>query len=444
VTRALAILLFLGVLPACALAHDDGKDAHDAAPPNLGDVYHGGLGAGGFSAAGMTLLAHMPINTIGGGPATVGNDIWGWTDPLTSREYVLYGRSDGTAFIDVTDPRQPVFLGSLATATRTSVWRGLKVYDNRAYVIADRAGDHGMQVFDLTQLRGVTSPTTFSAIPGAHYSGVTFVHNISINEATGYAYLLGSNRSGGGLHILDVRQPVPTFAGEFSADGYTHDAQIVVYHGPDADHAGREIAMASNEDTLTIVDVTNKLAPTMLSRTGYPDHGYAHQGWLTDDHRYFLMDDEWDGNPYLGGEIQQTRTHLWDVRDLDAPTYLGFYSGETVANDHNLFIRGRYAFESNYTSGLRVIDLARVADGELREIAFFDTYPADDAATFNGTWGNYPYFASGTIAINDRQNGLFLVRLDVPEPSSADQVFSFIAAMCIIAAWPRRLTCIAD
>jgi choice-of-anchor B domain-containing protein len=401
-------------------AHElDGKGEHDSAPPVWGEVYQGGAGSGGFSASGVTLLAHMPLNTIGGGPGILGNDIWGWTDPLTAKEYVLYGRSDGTSFIDVTIPTEPVYLGNLPSHTGTSVWRAIKVYGNRAYIAADRNGAHGLQVFDLAQLRGVTAPATFSEIPGAHYFGVSFVHNIAVNEETGYLYLLGSSASRGGLHILDVRNPVPAFAGDFADDGYTHDAQVVVYRGPDAAYAGREIAFAANEDTLTIVDVTNKTGPTMLSRTGYPERGYAHQGWLTADQRYFLLDDEWDGFPDFGGHVQPTRTHLWNVADLDAPVYLGFYSGTTVANDHNLYIRGRYAFEANYTSGLRVIDLAEIDRGRLREIAFFDTYPADDAPTFNGAWGNYPFFPSGTIVVNDRQNGLFVLRLEVPEPGAA-------------------------
>ena len=196
------------------------------------------------------------------------NDVWGWTDPTTAREYVLLGRSDGTAFIDVTSPVNPVYLGSLPSYTGTSVWRGVKVYADRAYIVSDRNGSHGVQVFDLTQLRGITVPTTFSEIAAAHYDGVTSAHNIAINEQSGFAYIVGSDRAAGGLHILDIRQTVPVLAGEFFADGYTHDVQVVNYGGPDADHAGREIAFASNEDTLTIVDVTNKSAPTLVARTG--------------------------------------------------------------------------------------------------------------------------------------------------------------------------------
>jgi choice-of-anchor B domain-containing protein len=416
--NVLSLGLALG-LAANVSAHDD-KDADHSSPPVPGEIYHGGAGGGPFAARNMDLLAHMPLNTLGGAPDSLANDIWGWTDPTTAREYVLLGRSDGTAFIDVTSPTNPLYLGSLPSYTGTSVWRGVKVYADRAYIVSDHNGAHGVQVFDLTQLRGVTTPTTFSEIPAAHYNGVTSAHNIAINEESGFAYVVGSDRAAGGLHILDIRQTVPTLAGEFSADGYTHDVQVVNYRGPDTDYAGGEIAFAANEDTLTIIDVTNKSAPSLVARTGYPEYGYAHQGWLTEDHRFFLMDDEYDGYPPRGGAMQNTRTHIWDVSDLDAPLYKGYFAGSTFANDHNLYVRGNFAFESNYTSGLRVFDLSQIADGVAREVAFLDSYPPDDATTFDGTWGNYPFFDSGTIAISDRQHGLLLARLSLAGDANAD------------------------
>lgn len=87
----------------------------------------------------------------------------------------------------------------------------------------------------------------------------------------------------------------------------------MVYRGPDARYNGREICFNANEDTLTIVDVTDKSAPTMLARKFYPGKGYAHQGWLTEDHRHFLLDDEKDETKLR----VNSRTHIFDVSDLD-------------------------------------------------------------------------------------------------------------------------------
>ncbi|MDQ4004869.1 MAG: NEW3 domain-containing protein, partial [Actinomycetota bacterium] len=63
---------------------------------------------------------------------------------------------------------------------------------------------------------------------------------------------------------------------------------------------------------------------------------------------------------------------------------------------------------------LRVLDTAFVDDAQnprLQRAAFFDTYPANDDPIFEGTWSNYPFFESGTIAVSGINEGLFLVRL---------------------------------
>ena len=188
------------------------------------------------------------------------------------------------------------------------------MYADHAFVVSE-AGDHGMQVFSLARLRAVASPpVVFTA--DAHYPGFSNAHNVVIDETSGFAYAVGTNTCAGGLHMVDIRAPkAPVFAGCYAEDGYTHDAQCLVYRGPDTPHRGRQICFAANEDTLTLVDVTEKSAPRLLSRTGYAGAGYTHQGWLTEDHVYFLVDDEFDeirsGHP--------TRTWVWDVSDLDAP-----------------------------------------------------------------------------------------------------------------------------
>ena len=181
--------------------------------------------AEGFACDSIDLYQNMSLSAMN---ATYANDIWGWTDPQTGNEYALVGLSDGTAFVDISDPNAPVNLGKMPSATGSSLWRDIKVYDNHAFVVADNAGNHGMQVFDLTRLRSVTNPPeTFTA--DANYNGVSGnrpngSHNIAINEDSGFAYIIGSDDCAGGLHMVNIQTPTsPTFAGCFSSDGYTHD-----------------------------------------------------------------------------------------------------------------------------------------------------------------------------------------------------------------------------
>ena len=385
-----------------------------------GEVQCGGSGeAGGFKCRDVDLLAFLPASALGARRGIRLNDLWGWTDPETGREYALVGRMDGTAFVDVTDPSRPVYLGELPMhqGARANIWRDIKVYRNHAFIVADGAGPHGMQVFDLTQLRRVAHPpVTFTET--AHYDRIASAHNIAINEATGFAYPIGNSGGGetcgGALHMIDIRDPRhPTFAGcfadpatGFARTGYTHDAQCVTYQGPDARFAGREICFNASENALGIADVTDKANPKPIASAAYPGVSYAHQGWLSDDMRYFYLDDEGDE---IAGRASSTRTLVWDVAKLDEPVLAREFLGTTAASDHNLYVKGRYVFQSNYVAGLRILDVADPTHPV--EVGYFDTVPTgENVPGFDGSWSNYPYFRSGTIAVTSVREGLFLVR----------------------------------
>ena len=375
--------------------------------------------AGTFPCRNIDLAALLPLAEIGGGS---GSDLWGWTDPQTRREYALMGLSTGTSFVDITNPEAPVYLGILPAHSVSSSWRSIKTYANYAFIVSEAVG-HGMQVFDLTQLRNVNSPpVTFTET--AHYNGFSRAHTLAINEQTGFAYAAGSRDTcSGGLHIVNIQNPlVPTFAGCVGQDGYTHETECVIYHGPDVAYLGHEMCFSANEDTLTIVDVTNKNAPLQISRTGYVGSGYTHQGWLTEDHAQFLLDDELDERNFGGN----SRTYIWNLSRLDAPVLSGVYSGPSTSIDHNLYVRGRYAYEANYRSGLRILDAANSASASLNELAYFDIYPVNDDSAFNGAWGNYPFFRSGTVIVSGIEQGLFVLRPNLPYRNFIDDASFFV------------------
>lgn len=376
-----------------------------------------------FNCADVDLLAFLPVSALApvGGSArgVMVNDVWGWTDPDTGREYALVGRVEGTAFVDITDPYNPVYLGDLPLTEGASIniWRDMKVYMNHVYIVADGAGEHGVQVFDLTQLRDVQDPPVrFEET--AHYDKIASAHNIVINEETGFAYSVGSSSGGetcgGGLHMIDIRDPGnPTFAGCFQdpstgrqGTGYSHDAQCIVYAGPDEEHVGKEICFGANETALSIADVSDKESPVALSSAAHPNVGYTHQGWISDDHSHFFINDELDE---LTGKADRTRTIVWDVSDLDDPVLVTEYMGTTSSSDHNMYVRGNYMYQSNYVSGLRILDVSDPANP--KEVGYFDTVPiGEDSPGFAGSWSNYPYFESGTIIVTSMREGLFLVK----------------------------------
>lgn len=359
--------------------------------------------AGQYPCSNTDLMSFLPLSQIGGGN---GSDIEGWTDPTTKKEYAIMGRSNGTTFVDVSDPVNPIYLGNLPTRTIETPWREIGIYQNYALIVCDYCETHGMQIFDLTQLRDVPNPpVTFTET--VLYKGFKTSHTISIDAKTGFAYADGSNTCAGGPHMIDIHDPLhPTFAGCYDDDGYTHDAQCVIYRGPDAEHRGQEICFLANVDTVTIVNVTDKANPVLISRTAYPGLGFTHQGVLTKDMATFILDDELD-EVYFG---HKTWTRFLDVTDLEVPFVASTYQHTTNAIDHNQYVRGNLVFQSNYQAGLRVFQIAPTPT----EIAFFDVYPSGDQAAFNGTWANYPFFKSGNVVISGIEQGLFVVHPNVP------------------------------
>ncbi|MDB9993156.1 choice-of-anchor B family protein [Flavobacteriaceae bacterium] len=364
--------------------------------------------AGDYPCNGYDLQVFIPCTDF---EADNANDSWGWTDPDDGTEYALVGLDNGTAFLDISDPINPIYLGKLPTHTSPSLWRDVKVYNNYAFVVSEANG-HGMQIFDLTRLRNVTNPPeTFTE--DAHYGGFGGAHNIVINEETGYAYGVGADYSGG-AHFVNIQDPLnPIGEGGYSGSGYTHDAQVVVYDGPDSDYAGKEIYIGSNEDKVVIVDVTNKTNPVLISVVTYTNDAYTHQGWFTEDLNYFILGDEID-------ELNfgfNTRNIVFDFTDLDNPQLSFEYSGPTSATDHNGYVDGDKFYLANYKAGMRVIDISDIANGNMTETGYFDVFINGNSAGYDGAWNVYPYFESGNILISslkysspDYVPGFYLVK----------------------------------
>jgi hypothetical protein len=327
--------------------HDDPSgglvDEPIDAPAVSGAKCRGGFAAG-YPCAFVDLESFVPLHELGAGATDAASDLWGWRDPRGGREYALVGLSNGTSFVDVTNAKRPQVVAFLPTATHPSAWRELKVYANAAFIVSDNAGAHGLQIVKLERLRALARRV--------------------------------------------------------------HDIQCEIYRGPDARFKGHEVCLASAADALWVLDVTDKANPTTLSRVTYEGRGYVHQGWLTEDHKTFLLDDELDERNAGGA----TRTYVWDVTDLTAIRLIAVHSAATPAIDHNQFVRGGLSFQANYRAGLRILDARRAGAGELTEMAFFDVAPASDDAGFGGAWGVYPFLASGNVLVSSIERGLFVVR----------------------------------
>jgi choice-of-anchor B domain-containing protein len=387
--------------------------------------------AGIYPCDQVDFLSFLGLDELGTGNGFTAANLWGWTDPQTDKEYVLLGMTDTLAILDVSDPVNPVQVGHLPNQTSAfpDKYRDVKVYGNYAYIIADQFSNHGMQVFDLTQVRNNSGEFTATA----HFDGFGNAHNLFINEDTGYAYVVrttdpsGPDPCGGSVYMVDLSNPLaPAFAGCFAEDqGPASDSMCVLYDGPDVAFQGREICIIASDDNIIVGDVTDKANPTLLADLTYDDATRAHLAWFTEDHQYFVSAD-------MNDEIatgNNTRIFLWDITQVAAPTLVGIYEGDSPASDHNVWVAGDYAYIGNFRAGMRILDLSDIAGTTMTnvtvfEAAYFDMYPADDnTGHMGGAWAIYPYFGSGIAAVSEREAGLYLLRPNLEqEPTDVSLV----------------------
>ena len=444
------ILAIGATFPLSVQAHDDGKgniispayiirhaDAVAGVAPNVDDHANAprsfapcikGMAAGTYPCSDVDLMSNLTIADLGQSYPV--NDMWGWTDPVTRRDYALVGGAEGVTAVDITDPKRPIVAGFLTRRTTEPaiIWRDLKVYADHMFVVSEDE-DSNLQVADLTELRNYAGET-LALTEVAAATEFAHAHNIAINEDTATAYVVGANICGGGLVMYDISIPdVPVYLG-CGSEQYVHDTQCVVYAGPDADYQGREICFNSAAqffgfspalivNTLEIVDVTDRSNPVQLSNVDYPLDGYSHQGWLSIDQSLFFHNDELDeiGDSGFGLDFPEltSTTRIFDVSDLENPVLLNAVEHGTLAITHNAYTEGDYLHVSNYMAGYRVFDTSLAAEGYLPEIAFFDVEPADDIPGLDGfntgSWSNYPYFRQKNIvAVTSQDRGLFILK----------------------------------
>jgi choice-of-anchor B domain-containing protein len=367
----------------------------------------GGM-AGIYPCDNVDLLSYMSLAEIGCNPNNDNtSDIWGWVSPITAKEYALVAVSNGLAFVDISNPESTIYLGTLPTHTGNSLWRDVETLDHYCFVGSEASG-HGLQVFDLLQLDNVTTPITF--IETAHYGGFGNSHTIAIDAESKLLMAMGSNTFNGGPHLIDISNPLqPILVGGYEDAGYTHDGTILTYNGPDINHQGDVIVVACNGNSgwgVVTLDVTDPTDILLLDNYEYPERGYTHQGWFTKDMAHYLVNDELDEQNFG----TTTRTHIFDFTDLDNIDYMNYYLGTSTSIDHNLYVKDQFAYESNYRSGVRILDASRVSTGVLNEVGYFDLFPANDNPQFSGTWSNYPYLPSGVNLATSMYDGFFVLR----------------------------------
>jgi choice-of-anchor B domain-containing protein len=309
------------------------------------------------------------------------SDVWGWTDG--NKEYAIVGLRNGVSIVDVTNP-DDVFEVQFVFGTPCT-WRDIKTWGHYAYVTHDCTGQSaGLNIIDLSQLPDtvITYPwRTDGTIPE-----LVEAHNLYIDEF-GFAYIAGHNIGNGGVIILDLNsQPTnPTVVGQYTS-AYVHDCYVennIMYTG--------EIGIGK----FAVVDVSNKANPVILAKYDTPARN-SHNIWPSNNKNFVFTTDETTS--------QNATVASFDISDLNDIKLLDQFNSTPSSVPHNVHVLDDYLIVSHYSHGVNIIDAAQ--PDKLVEIAHYDTSPGYEGVNYNGCWGAYPYFPSGTVVASDQQTGL--------------------------------------
>ena len=325
------------------------------------------------------------------------NEIWGLYQD--GREYAIIGSTLGTHFFDVTNPQddlEELFMIPGAVASPEIIHRDYHDHEGYLYVVADEGAASTLQIMDLSTL-----PDSVTVV----YDSQELIrrsHNIFIDTSAAIMYSCisaGATLPFAPLRLFDISDPLnPTTIRDFrSIDNFSftqiHDAYVI-----------RDTAYLNcGPGGFAIADFSDPESPTLIASllpSEYPQSGYNHSGWLSDDGNTYVLADE---------------THDMDMKVLDVSQLPEITVLDTIdaGNEnrfsipHNQIIQGDYLYSSYYYDGLQVYDISDLDN--IQRVLHFNTSQLPHRDNFEGAWGVYPFLPSGNILVSDMQEGLFVI-----------------------------------
>ncbi len=319
------------------------------------------------------------------------NDIWGYSAP-DGTELAIIGVSNGTSFVDVTNPASPQEV--LWVPGGGSIWRDIKTFGTFAYIVDDQGGD-GLVVVDMSD---PLNPFEVRRRTNEFFTS----HNIFIDMDLGYAFCCGGGFDSPRTWIYDLNvdpsdpQPIYNFD-----DFYVHDLMT---------QDGVAYLSAIYAGVLATADIT--ALPSAMPVLGVipTDDNFTHNVWVTEDGSYAATTDE-----VSGGHLT-----IIDVSDPSSMFKVGEYNHptDTDAIVHNVCIEDGLAHVSWYRNGYEVVDISVPSSPE--RAGYYDTFPGGGSG-FDGAWGVYPYADNGYIYIADINSGLYVFEF-VPDYGSLEGI----------------------
>ena len=315
------------------------------------------------------------------GDTTGGADVWGYTAP-DGEEYALMGVMDGIAIVRVSD-MEVIDIVPGPTEGFYYYNRDIKTYSHYAYAVATMSGtNQGLMIIDLSPL-----PDSVRFV-GSYINGSdTLSHNLSIDTATGYAYIVKQDYTG--FRVVNLADP------ENPEDVITVSVPLRlndVYARNDTVYVGEY-----DSGSFSIFDLSDKENPQLLARVDVPNPGYVHNIWPTDDGTHIMTTEETAGKT----------VKMWNIEDMENIELVGEYLGVNSLA-HNTHIMGDFAYISHFTAGVTVVDISDPTN--LIEVAQYDTYPLNDNPNYRGCWGAYPFTQNGMVFASDMEGYLTVLQ----------------------------------
>ena len=315
------------------------------------------------------------------GDTTGGSDVWGYTAP-DGEEYALMGVMDGIAIVRVSD-MEVIDIVPGPTEGFYYYNRDIKTYSHYAYAVATMSGtNQGLMIIDLSPL-----PDSVRFV-GSYINGSdTLSHNLSIDTATGYAYIVKQDYTG--FRVVNLADP------ENPEDVITVSVPLRlndVYARNDTVYVGEY-----QSGSFSIFDLSDKENPQLLARVDVPNPGYVHNIWPTDDGTHIMTTEE----------TADKTVKMWNIEDMENIELVGEYLGVNSLA-HNTHIMGDFAYISHFTAGVTVVDISDPTN--LIEVAQYDTYPLNDNPNYRGCWGAYPFTQNGMVFASDMEGYLTVLQ----------------------------------
>ncbi len=339
------------------------------------------------------------------------NEIWGVA--VNGREYAIIGSTAGTHFIDVTNPTtvlEETFFVEGAVVGGEIIHRDYHDHNGYLYAVADEGAASTLQIIDISKL-----PESIELVyDSGEYSVRT--HNIFIDTLASRMYMCknsGTDLDRIAMRILDISNPLePELI--YSMTEIEGIGQVSTVH--DA-YANDNIAYLNIGTQGFVImdfnDIDNPVVTSHLGPEDYPQSGYNHSGYATEDQQWYYLADE---------------THGQDIKALDLRTLPDIFVTSTfnAGSDseftipHNLIVNEGYLYVSYYYDGLQIYDLADPA--EPKNIFHYPTSSIPHKNRYEGAWGVYPLLPSGLILVSDMQEGLFVISQEEGMLSSAEDI----------------------